>query len=159
MIDISSIKGESFGGSKYWLLILDDCTGQCWSKFLTAKSHTANVLVPFIKELKTRHDKTVKYIRCDNAGENKATDTAWAKEGLGIQFEYMAPGTLQQNGRVERKFATLYGRNRSMMNQANLPLTIRKQVWTEVAATATNIDTFLVTNNKPVASYNEFHEK
>jgi hypothetical protein len=159
MIDISSIKGESFGGSKYWLLILDDCTDQCWSKFLTAKSHTAKVLVPFIKELKTKHDKTVKYIRCDNAGENKATDTACAKEGLGIQFEYTAPGTPQQNGRVERKFATLYGRVRSMMNHANLPLTIRKGVWTEAAATATNIDTFLVTNNKPVASYNAFHEK
>jgi hypothetical protein len=110
MIDISSIKGESFGGSKYWLLILDDCTDQCWSKFLTAKSHTAKVLVPFIKEQKNKHDKTVKYIRCDNAGENKATNTACAKKGLGIQFKYTAPVTPQQNGRVEPKFATLYDR-------------------------------------------------
>jgi transposase InsO family protein len=139
MIDISLIKGESFGGSKYWLLILDDCTDQCWSKCLTAKSNTAKVLVPSIKELKTKHNKTVKYIRCDNAGENKATDTACAKEGLGIQFEYTAPGTPQQNGRVERKFTILYGRVQSMMNHANLPLTIRKGVWTEAVATATNI--------------------
>jgi transposase InsO family protein len=94
---------------------------------------------------------------CDNAGENKATNTAC--EGLGIQFEYTAPGTPQQNGRVERKFVTLYGQVQSMMNHANLPLTIRRGVWTEAAATATNIDTFLVTTNKPVASYNAFHEK
>jgi hypothetical protein len=46
-----------------------------------------------------------------------------------------------------------------MMNHANLPLTIHKGVWTEAAATATNIDTFLVTINKPVASYNAFHKK
>jgi hypothetical protein len=46
-----------------------------------------------------------------------------------------------------------------MMNHANLPLTIRKGVWTEAAATETNMDTFLVTNNKPVASYNAFREK
>jgi hypothetical protein len=60
---------------------------------------------------------------------------------------------------VERIFVTLYGPVGSMMNHANLPLTVRKEVSTEVAATATNIDTFLVTNNKPVASYNAFHEK
>ena len=29
------------------------------------------------------------------------------EKGLGIMFEYTAPGTPQQNGRVERKFATL----------------------------------------------------
>jgi hypothetical protein len=79
MIDISSIKGESFGGSNYWLLILDDCTDQCWIKFLTAKSHTAKVLVPFIKELKTKHDKTVKYICCATTLEKIKLPTRRAK--------------------------------------------------------------------------------
>jgi ribosomal protein L32 len=97
MIDISSIKGEGFGRSKYWLPILNNCTDQCWSNFLTAKIHTAKVLGPFIKELKIKREKTVKYIRCDNAGENKATHTVCAKEGLGIQFKYTAPGTPRKN--------------------------------------------------------------
>jgi hypothetical protein len=66
-------------------------------KVLTAKNHTLKVLVPpFIKELKSKYKKTVKYIWCDNAGESLALDMARTKEGQGIQFEYMAPGTPPQ---------------------------------------------------------------
>jgi hypothetical protein len=32
-IDISSIQQKSFGGSKFWLLVIDDCTDFCWSAF------------------------------------------------------------------------------------------------------------------------------
>jgi transposase InsO family protein len=35
-----------------------------------------------------------------------------------FKFEYTAPGTPQQNGKIERKFATLYGMNRAMLNAA-----------------------------------------
>ena len=37
-IDISSVKTTSLGGSKFWLLIMDDATRMCWSAFLKAKS-------------------------------------------------------------------------------------------------------------------------
>jgi hypothetical protein len=95
-------------------------------QILDSKKLHGKSVSSFHQGTKTKHDKTVKYIRCDNAGENEATNTACAKEGLEIQFEYTALGTPQQNGRVERKFATLHGRVQSMMNRANLPLTIRK---------------------------------
>jgi hypothetical protein len=32
-LDISSIKGESYGGSCFWALVLDDHTDYCWSLF------------------------------------------------------------------------------------------------------------------------------
>jgi transposase InsO family protein len=76
--------------------------------------------------LKAKHGRTVKFIRCDNAGENKALEKACLKEGLGIQFEYTAPGTPQQNGKVERKFATLNARVRAMLNHAGLPSKLRQ---------------------------------
>jgi hypothetical protein len=39
---------------------------------------------------------------------------------LVCQFEFTAPDSPQQNGKVERKFATLYGRVQAMINDAEL---------------------------------------
>ena len=109
-IDISSIRNSSFGGSKYWLLIVDEATDYSWSEFLSYKSDLGDRLIKLIKEINATEDRKVKFIRCDNAGENLAFEKAAKSEGLGLTFEYTAPGTPQQNGKVERKFATLYGR-------------------------------------------------
>jgi len=59
-------------------------------------------------------------IRCDNFGENVAFQAKAKKEGLGLNFKYMACQTLQQNGRVKRKFATIFGRVLLMLNSAGL---------------------------------------
>ena len=32
-LDISSIKDKSYGGSRFWVLIVDDYTDYCWSIF------------------------------------------------------------------------------------------------------------------------------
>jgi hypothetical protein len=95
----------------------------------------------------------------DNAGENKALEKECQAQGLGIQFEYTAPGTPQHNGRVELKFATLYGRVRSMLNEANLGQTRRTGIWTKAARTATLLDTVLVSASKQEASYSACHLK
>jgi hypothetical protein len=62
----------------------------------------------------------MKTIQCDDDGENKELENRCIQEQLGINFEYTGPGTPQFNGRVERKFATLYGRVRTMLNAARL---------------------------------------
>ncbi len=108
--DISSIKSRSFGGTKFWLLIVDDATGFAFSYFLKKKSETAGKITSLIKHLKATLNYQVKFLRCDNAGENISTEEACKEEGLGVTFEFTAPNTPQQNGRVERRFATLYGR-------------------------------------------------
>ena len=36
-LDISSIKGEGYGRKKFWLLIVDEATNNCWSYFLKQK--------------------------------------------------------------------------------------------------------------------------
>ena len=92
-----------------------------------------------MKHLRTKGKET-KFIRCDNAGENLATERLCRKEGLGIEFEYTAPNSPQQNGRVERRFATLYGRVRSMLNAAQLNKEFRQGLWAECAQTATYLD-------------------
>ena len=138
-MDISSIKARSFGGAKYWLLVLDEATGFIFSFFLKKKSETAQRIVDLVKHLRTQ-GKITKFIRCDNAGENRATEALCVREGLGIEFEYTAPNSPQQNGRVERRFATLYGRVRSMLNAAQLNQEFRQGLWAECAQTATYLD-------------------
>jgi len=131
-IDISYVSESSYAGSKFWLLIMDDCTGMLWSKFLKNKSDTAEKVIKLIKEFKSQSLK-VKYIRCDNAGENQSLKQQCDQEGLGVNFEFTARATPQHNGRIERMFQTLCGRVKSMLNQAGLPSCIRQGVWAEAA--------------------------
>ncbi len=50
-MDISLIKARSFGGAKYWLLVLDEATGFVFSFFLKQKNETGQVIVNLIKQL------------------------------------------------------------------------------------------------------------
>jgi transposase InsO family protein len=139
-LDISSIKSKSIGGSKFWLLIVDGCTDMCWSFFLQRKSQTKTVVLQFLKDLRSKSNMTVKKIRCDNAGENKKLQELCDTEGLGIIFEYSAPGSPQYNGVVERKFPTLQAKVRAMLNAARLPLSIRSKLWAECGLEATKLE-------------------
>jgi hypothetical protein len=60
-IVIISIKGEIFGGSKFWALIIDDSINHCWSYFLNKKSSLkekdSNLIYQNIK---------VKILQCDD---------------------------------------------------------------------------------------------
>jgi transposase InsO family protein len=65
----------------------------------------------------------------DNAGENKTFQTEAEKDReLNLTFEFTAPCTPQQNGKIERKFTTLWGKVRSMLNSAKLPWSLRNKL-------------------------------
>jgi len=103
-IDISSVKKENKKKvGKFWLLVVDEATGMKWSFFIKQKSDQVEILQAFILELKAKHNRTVKFIRCDNAGENYSLQRELEKKGLGITFEFTARNTPQQNGKVERE--------------------------------------------------------
>jgi transposase InsO family protein len=78
----------------------------------------------------------VKCIRLDNSGENKSFHQKVQRSNYNINFEITAPGTPQQNGKVERAFATLYGKTRSMLNSARLTTTFRQGLWASCASCA-----------------------
>ena len=80
------------------------------------KSDLPPIALAFVKELEQENDIKVASIRLDNSGENRALEAACKQEGMGTKFEFTAPNTPEHNGRVERKFATLYGRMRAMMS-------------------------------------------
>jgi hypothetical protein len=49
--DISYLRNPSFGGSKYWLLFVDEFTSVKWSVFLRRKSDAIRAVVSFVKDL------------------------------------------------------------------------------------------------------------
>ena len=157
-IDISSTKARSFGGSKFWALMQDEATDMCWSMFLKNKSELKHKAIPLIKKIKKRTGVNIEVIRCDNAGENKSLQEAIDLDpDLNIKFEYTAPNTPQQNGVVERKFATLYGRVRSMLNAAEVPKTLREKLWAYAAKMATELDTILVKPGEDSSAIMKFY--
>ena len=97
-INISSLAVKSLGGRKLWILVIDDCKDYSWSFFLKEESKLREKIHCLIKELQAKYICKVKYICCDNAGENTALEKMCKKEGLGITFQYIAQGVLQQNG-------------------------------------------------------------
>ena len=66
-----------------------------WSYFLKHKDDQVEALINFIKALRAKKPNMVRFICCDNAGENKSLEKACLKEGLGITFEYTARDTPQ----------------------------------------------------------------
>jgi transposase InsO family protein len=107
--DISSIQERSFGGSKFWALVVDDFTDYCWSFVLKNKSDLKGKIKTLFTDLKIA-GIDMKYIRCDDAGENRVMKDDSEIKPFEIKFEFSRPRSPQRNGKVERKFQTFYGR-------------------------------------------------
>jgi hypothetical protein len=82
------------------------------------------------------------YLRMDNVGENKLlADRIQSKDWkLPIIVEWTARDTPQQNSPTEVGLATLSGRARAMLQQANIPTELRKTMMPEAVKTATHSD-------------------
>ena len=116
-------------------------------------------MIESILELNKKEGVEVKIIRCDNSGENNAFEKECKRRGLGNTFEYdTAPNTPQQNGRVERKFATLYARLRCMLQNVE-DLILKDKLWAEAANTATVYDNTLARGGNNPSSFQHFFGK
>jgi hypothetical protein len=148
LVDISLVSARSIGGAWFWVLVMDDYTGMCWSFFVPVKAKMPDQVIFLIKKLQSEQRFKIKHIvktiRCDDEGENKMLERKCTEAQLGIHFKCTGPGTPQFNGRVERKFI------QNMLNVARLPKFLHEGVWAECAKRATDIENMLVTPNKLV---------
>ena len=93
--DISYISGSSYGGERYWVLIVDEATCFKWSYFLKYKNEMAETVVSHLLKMKNNR-KVVKFLRCDNAGENTKIEEEIIHEKVeGVKMEFTAPNTPQ----------------------------------------------------------------
>ena len=128
-----------------WRLIVDERTGMKFTEFFTNKSSMVEPTCELLHNWKEQ-GKPVKFIRCDNAGENKKLEGRLKSNDWrmgNIKFEYTARDTPQANCLVEIAFNTLYNRTRAMLHYANIPWSIRGLVAKDCAKTATLLDSLL----------------
>ena len=78
---------------------------------------------------------------------------------MDTSFEFSAPGVPQQNGVVERSFATLCVRVHTMLNYAHVEGDIRKSLWAECGKTVTDLDGILYKKNQTENNYMKMFKK
>jgi hypothetical protein len=79
--------------------------------------------------------------------------------GNAIQFEFTARNSPEFNGKIERKFAIIFGRIRVNYNAAGLTKKLRNKLWGEACMTAIDVENLLVSSNHDDPSYREFYKK
>jgi hypothetical protein len=103
LIDIPWNRTETFADNRYCLLIMDEYTHLLCYYFMKTIDATNQHLINLIIDLQEDKNIQVKYIRCDNLGENKDTQQEIIKlPNNKVQFEFTAPDTPQQNVKIGR---------------------------------------------------------
>ena len=85
-LDTSWVTCDSYGGNKYWFLLVDEMSGMIWSRFEKNKSDLKDEVIPVIKHIQSRHP--ISFVRCDNAGENQVLEQAIDPLVIPLTFEY-----------------------------------------------------------------------
>jgi transposase InsO family protein len=116
-----SIAYISIGGSKYYLVIVDDYSRFTWAFFLQEKSQTQETLKGFLRQAQNEFGVRIKNIRSENGMEFKNSQIEGFLEDKGIKHEFSSPYTPQQNGVVERKNITLLDMARTMLDEYKIP--------------------------------------
>ena len=158
--DISTI-GDREGAKaphKQWHLTVDNASMYCISEFFSNKDKFIEPFCKLLKAIQTRLKVKNTIVRMDNSGENKkfverSTDADWQ---LNLTYEFTSSKTPQQNSLVEVQLATIAGRARAMLNQANVPLKIRIRLSNEVLSYATKLGNIVVDKGQTKTRYERF---
>ncbi|GAB2272695.1 hypothetical protein Dimus_038989 [Dionaea muscipula] len=125
----------SIGGKYYCLVIIDDFSRFTWVRFLAHKDETFIMFAKLVKRISNEKGFVVTSIRSDHGGEFENEHFKEFCDELGINHNFSAPRTPQQNGVVERKNRILEEMARTMLIENNLP----KYFWAEAVNTSCHI--------------------
>ncbi|KAJ9566196.1 hypothetical protein OSB04_002162 [Centaurea solstitialis] len=146
----------SIGKKSYCLVIVDDYSRFTWVYFLRTKDETSGLIKPFVIRIENKTNLRVKVIRSDNGTEFKNGDLNSFCEKKGIERQYSAPRTPQQNGVAERRNRTLIEAARTMLADSKLPITF----WAEAINTACYVQNrVLIVKSKGKTPYELFEKK
>jgi hypothetical protein len=118
------------------------------------KHHVINLIL-YLQKYK---DIKVRFIRCDNSGENKDIQQEIIQiPKIKVQFKFKAPDTPQQNGKIDRKLATLYG-VRATLNEAEFYMASSPRHVACCALLIIKLDNALISSDVHLSPYELFHD-
>jgi hypothetical protein len=120
---IKAKKGMSTPTRSIWCMIVDERTHMKFSSFHKTKAAMVEPTCELFDQWRQR-DMPVDFVRLDNAGENKKLKPSAVSETwkLKIDSKFTARDTPQQNHLPELGFASIAGKGRALMIDANLPV-------------------------------------
>ena len=129
------MRTQSTNGDKYFMLCIDDYTRMTWVLFLKHKHQALDRFKVFKAQVENQLEKRIKILRSDRGGEFTSEEFTKYCEHHGIQRQYSAPRTPQQNGVVERKNRTVQEMARTMLTESKMA----DKYWKEAIHTAVYI--------------------
>ncbi|GBM50319.1 Retrovirus-related Pol polyprotein from transposon TNT 1-94 [Araneus ventricosus] len=133
-----SVHVESLGGSKYFLIIVDDYSGMYFSFFLKSKTEVLSTFEKFKAKYENLHDKYIKRLRTDNGLEFLNKEMTAYLNKFGIIHEKTIPYNAESNDKVERAIRVTVERARIALYESNLPLNF----WAEAVAYSMHVSNF-----------------
>ena len=122
-------------GAIYFLTFINDYSRYGYVYLLSHRHEALDVFKRFVLEVETKLDRRVKTLRTNRGREYLSDMFKGFCEEKGIVRHLTIPYTPQQNGVAERRNRTLLDMVRSMMAQANLPISF----WGDALLSATYI--------------------
>ena len=145
-LDISSVRNVEFldlevTPKPYWRIIVDERTQLKFSEFFGTKNGMIEPTCQMLQEW-GNNNKSVKIIRCHDAGENRALEARLRSSDwkIYLKFEYTGRDTPQRNHLAKIAFHTIANRGRAILNSAHVPRKYRFLLWREAFKTATLLD-------------------
>ncbi|KAL8132980.1 hypothetical protein AgCh_008446 [Apium graveolens] len=119
------------------------------------KDETPEILLDHTRQIENGSTHKVKTLRSDNGTEFKNSKMEEFCKYKGIEQQFSAPGTPQQNGVVERKNITLIEAGRTLLEEAKLPT----YFWAEVVNTTCYTQNITLINRHGVTPYQMLKER
>lgn len=120
---------NSIGGSRYFLVLIDDCTRMAFVYFLKAKSEVFKYFKALVEK---QQNRKIKMFRTDNGLEFCSNEFESFLKNEGIVHQKTNAYTPEQNGVSERINRTIVERARCLLFDAQLD----KKFWVEATNTA-----------------------
>ncbi|CAM9002570.1 unnamed protein product [Rhodiola kirilowii] len=117
----------SRGGNRYIMVIVDDYSRYTWTIFLDSKDQTYSEFEAWLNLMENMLNRKLTSIRTDNGTEFRNAQFLSLCREKGIDHNFSAPRTPQQNSVMERKNRTLEDTSRTMMIASGVP----KSFWAE----------------------------
>ncbi|GBN69512.1 Retrovirus-related Pol polyprotein from transposon TNT 1-94, partial [Araneus ventricosus] len=138
------IQPESYGGAKYFMVLVDDFSGMYFTYFLKNKNEVFDIFSQFKTKYENLTDKRIKKLRTDNGLEfvNEQLDTYLSNSG--IFHEKTIPYNSESNGKAERANSILLEKARSLLYESELPL----KFWAEAINFSTRVSNVIPRKGK-----------